>query len=98
MTISSPTDKTLTNGVYALVLKMGPIGKHDVAVSAKPIGVRYAAIDDIDGGQQPLAITRRKLPYCGTNSYPAVQAVGLAVPVQGAGPVGQHFVVRELKI
>ena len=62
--------------VVALVQKMGPVGKCGVAVLAKPVGVRDAAID---GCQKPLAVTPIKLPWCRADSHPVEQAVGLAV-------------------
>ena len=70
--------------VIALVPKMGPVGKHGVAVSAKPVGVREAAIA---GCQKPFAVTPSKLPLCRADPHSAVQAVGLPVLVRGAGPV-----------
>ena len=81
--------------VVALVPKVSPVGKHGVAVSAKPIGVQYAAIA---GCQKSLAVAARKLPLCRANRHPAVQAVGLAVLVRSAGPVAQTFVARKLKV
>ena len=45
---------------------------HGVAVSAKPIGVRYAASA---GFQETLALTPTKLPLCRAYPHPAVQAV-----------------------
>ena len=70
--------------VVAFVPNVGSVGKHRVAVSAEPIRVRDAAIA---GCLKPLALTPRELPLCNTDSRPAVQAVGLAVLVRGAGPV-----------
>ena len=84
-----------TQTVVALVPKVGTVGKHGIAESAKPIGVRYAAIA---GRHKPLAVTPRKLSLCRAHSHPAVQAVGLAVLVRGAGPVAQNFVARKLKV
>ena len=60
--------------VAALVPKVSPVGKHGVVVvSAKPIGVRYAAIA---GYQKSLAVTTTKLPLGRANSHPAVQTGG----------------------
>ena len=81
--------------VVALVQNVGPFGKHSVAVSVKPIGVRYTAIT---GCQQPLTVTPRKLPLCRADSHPAVQVSGLAALVRGAGPVAPMFVARKLKV
>ena len=81
--------------VHALVPKAGSVWMHGVAVSAKPIGVRYAAIA---GRQKELAVNPRKLQLCHATSHPAVQAVGRAVLVPGAGPVAQNFVPRELTV
>ena len=73
---------------------MGPVRKHGVAVSAKPVGVRDAAIA---GCQKPLAVTPRKLPMCLADSHSAVQAFRLAVLVRGAGSVAQTRVAKKLK-
>ena len=81
----------LSKAVVGLVPNVAP---HGIAVSAKPIGVRYTAIA---GCPKPLALTPKKLPWGLANSHPAAHAVGLAVVVRGAGPVAQTFVARELK-
>ena len=80
--------------VVALAPEVGPLEKHGVALSAKPIGVGYAAIV---GCQKPLVFTPRKLLLSRAYAHPAVLAVGLEVLVRRAGPVAQKFAARELK-
>ena len=81
--------------VVALAPNVGLVRKHGVVVSAGPICVRHVAIA---GCQKSLAVTPRKFPLCAADSHPAVQAVGLAVLVRGAGSVAQNFVATKLEV
>ena len=80
--------------VVALVPNVNSVGKHRGAATVKPIHAWDAAVA---GRQKTLAFTPRKFPLCSANSYPVMQAVGLAVQVWSTGPVAQALVAIELE-
>ena len=76
-----------TQTVVNLKPKVGSVGKHRSAVAAKPF---YARNGTVSMRHESLAVVPRKFPLCGTNSHPAVQAVGLALLVRSAHQVTRH--------
>ena len=81
--------------IVALVPKVRSVGKHRGAVAAKPFCAGNASVT---GRQESLAVAPRKFPLCSTNARPAVQAVGLAVLIQSAGPVARYVVAKNLEV
>ena len=81
--------------IVALVLKVGALGEHRVAVAAKLIRTWDASVAR---RQKTLTAITGKLTLCGTNAHPAVKAVGLAVLVGSASPITQNVGARELDV